>query len=128
MIMIIFSVVVVFLNQRSSEISNERFYDALIDTAYILESEITFAIISENGFQRTFDMPRNILSLNYSISYANGDLLNQNYSIFFINYTEERYSHLDYFFFTHPNITGNIFIDQSNVICKRNDEIILNDC
>lgn len=127
-ILVVFLVIVLFLNQRVTEINKERYFDSLRDTALILESELDLAIKAENGYQRTFRLPERIMFQDYNVTFVNSTTLARNLSLFVFNYTETRILETDYFFFSSPNITGEIDITENITIIKNNNIICLNIC
>ena len=127
-VLVVFTIIVIVLNQRVTELNKERYYNSLVDTASILESEINIAISVEEGYSRTFRLPNKSLFQDYEITFKNGTSLNSNYSIFSFNYTDPNIHDSNYFFFSVKNISGEINIGKNNTIIKKENLICLNTC
>jgi hypothetical protein len=127
MIMVGFSGLVIIMNEKAIDFSNERYSDSLIDVASILEMEIIFAEKSVPGYIRNFTLPEKILNKDYNITFKNGSSLsgNANYSLFIINYTQKIEKTNDYLFFGTRNISGTIE-KGNNQIIKYEDYICIN--
>lgn len=130
MVMIGFTALVLIMNDKSVEYSDERSLNSLIDVSRILETEIDLALKNEVGYKRKFRLPQKILNHDYVFEFRNGTSLESNMSIFTIKYENTDVLSAEHYFFTTPNITGTIYVNnnQGNNTIKKMDGYICLNC
>ena len=130
--MLVFGVVFVFFiafffffHERTIEAAEETDRRILEDFAGIIEGEIKTAIQTENGYERVFEIPNDLLGNDFSINLfdsVDSDTEVKKLTEFSVQYIPEIINEVGYevFEILSPNVTGMIG-QGKNVITKRNN-------
>lgn len=111
--MFIFIVLLGIFQQSVSRKTNEKRDEAFNELAINVANEFNIAASASDGYSRTFQVPENVLGLDYDISIVSS-------SVYIISEDEKHALSL-----TVQNVTGSIN-KGDNVIQKVNGEILLN--
>ena len=105
--------ILLILESSVSDKTKEKTNLEFKENARNIQNEITLANSATNGYQREFELPARLGSMNYSISLTN--------SFIYIESEDKKYA------LALPvyNVTGNI-IKGKNIIRKLNDIVYLN--
>jgi hypothetical protein len=124
----IFSLFLIFFNDRLEVITNDKNYKQLEMVGKIMESEVKLASFVQEGYNREFDLPGTIDGKEYIIEFESSDDLHSDYSVFVTRYEDTDVSANQYVFFGPKNMKADINIDTSTaiVITKGNGMVCIN--
>ncbi len=121
-----FNIFLLVIAQRMVDVQNQKDRQLIDDMGFVIESEIELAAGVENGYSRTFVIPKTLKGINYSIQLISSDAMGTNYSEIVLEYID--------FTKTHTivkklpkNVDGIIHKGENN-ISKNAGIICLNTC
>lgn len=118
------TVFMVVATNRMVEIQEQKDKNLIDDLSFVIESEISLAANSHNGYSRSFNTPTTLSGVNYEVVLLNSTLLKTNYSELVVSFVNHS---IDYEKVTllPKNVSGNINKGQNN-ITKLNEDVCIN--
>ena len=121
-----FNIFLLVIAQRMVDVQNQKDRQLIDDIGSVIEGEIELAAGVEDGYSRTFEIPRTLKGINYSVRLINSSTMGTNYSEIVLKYIDFTKTH--YTVKKLPkNVEGSIHKGENN-ITKENGTICLNTC
>jgi len=114
------------INDRMTWIQKQKDIKLIEDMGSVIGDEITLALGVEDGYSRTFEIPRTLRGINYSVELWSSSTMKTNHSelvLWYINFTK-RYETVR---ILPKSIKGFIYKGKNN-ITKENGTVYLNAC
>lgn len=121
-----FNVFLLVIAHRMVEIQDEKDRLLIEDMSSVIESEITLASTVEDGYERSFTIPKTLKGINYSIELFNSTVLKSNYTKLVLKYVDfsETYETVRRL----PKNVDGIIYHGENEIVKKDGIVCLNVC
>jgi len=121
-----FNIFLLVIAQRMVDVQNQKDSQLIEDMSFVIEGEIELAAGLEDGYSRTFVIPKTLKGINYSVRLINSSIMGTNYSEIVLKYIDFTKTH--YTVKKLPkNVEGSIHKGENN-ITKENGIICLNTC
>ncbi|MFH1439826.1 MAG: hypothetical protein ABIG89_04625 [Candidatus Woesearchaeota archaeon] len=119
-----FNIFLLVIAQRMVDVQNQKDQALIEDMSSVIEGEIDLATGVEDGYSRTFEIPKTLKGINYSVILINSTYMKTNYSelvLKYVNFTKtyETVKKLP------KNVDGTICKGKNNII-KENGIVLLN--
>jgi hypothetical protein len=123
---LVFNVFLLVIAQRMVEVQEQKDRQLIEDMSSVIESEILLASGVENGYERTFTIPKTLRGINYSIDLINSTRLKSNYSKLVLKYVDftETYETVRRL---PKNVDGIVYHGENEII-KNKGVVCLNVC
>ena len=121
-----FNVFLLVVANKVIDVQNQKDMQLIDDLSYVIKSEITLAAGVGDNYSRTFEIPKTLKGINYSVQLISSDTMETNYSELVLKYTNFTKSH-ETVKILPKNVDGVINKGENN-ITKRNGSICLNIC
>lgn len=121
-----FNIFLLVIAQRMVDVQNQKDLQLIDDMGSIIEGEIELAAGVEDGYSRTFQIPKTLKGIDYSVKLINSTTMGTNYSelvLKYVNFTKtyETVKKLP------KNVDGIIDKGENNIL-KKDGIICLNVC
>ncbi len=107
-LLLMFTVFIIVMNMRLDSIYKEKNLLQLGEVGKIIKAEIDLAFMTEDGYERTFEVPIQIEGHDYNITLHNGSTLNADYSTLTLSYAKDAAVFGEKILFLPKNTNGTI--------------------
>jgi len=122
--LLIFTMFLLIVTNRYVEIQEQKDRELIKDVGEVVKNEIDLALMAENGYFRSFDLPRDLRDKEYLINLSTASQLKANFSELSIKYFN-RSKEFEHVLTLPKNIEGKINKGKNN-ISKQQGMICLN--
>ena len=119
-----FNVFLLAIANKVIDVQNQKDMQLIDDVSYVIKSEIILAAGVGDNYSRTFEIPKTLKGVNYSIRLISSDEMGTNYSELVLKYVNFTKNH-ETVKILPKNVNGSIYKGENN-ITKRNGSICLN--
>ena len=81
-----FNIFLLVIAQRMVDVQNQKDRQLIEDMGSVIEGEIELAAGVEDGYSRTFEIPKTLKGINYSVRLINSSIMGTNYSEIVLKY------------------------------------------
>lgn len=119
-----FNIFLLVIAQRMVDVQNQKDRQLIDDMGSVIESEIELAAGVENGYSRTFEIPKTLKGINYSVKLISSITMKTNYSELVLKYVDftKTYETVKKL----PKNVDGIICKGKNNITKENGIVLLN--
>jgi len=123
---ITFNLFLLVIAHQMVDVQNQKNIQLIEDMSLVIESEITLASGVEDGYLRTFEIPKKLKGINYSINLISSKDRGTNFSELVLKYIDftKNYETVKIL----PKNVDGIINKGKNNITKKNGTICLNSC
>ena len=121
-----FNIFLLVIAQRMVDVQNQKDRQLIEDMGSVIEGEIELAAGVEDGYSRTFEIPKTLKGINYSAILISSNTMKTNYSELVLEYVDftKTYETVK---LLPKNVDGIIDKGENNIL-KKDGIICLNSC
>ena len=121
---LVFNIFLLVIAERMVDVQNQKDRQLIENMGSVIEGEIELAAGVEDGYLRTFEIPKTLKGINYSVTFISSTTMGTNYSelvLEYVNFTKtyETVKKLP------KNVDGAICKGKNNIV-KENGIVLLN--
>ena len=83
-----FNIFLLVIAQRMVDVQNQKDRQLIEDMSSVIEGEIELAAGVEDGYSRTFEIPKTLKGINYSVRLISSNTMKTNYSELVLEYVD----------------------------------------